>query len=273
MITKIKLLLRIIFLEKSLPSRWRRKLRKIYLFFKFNIVWFLLKDRKIRNINCFERIIYSQNGEDGILKIIFYKIGITNKFFVEFGVQDGKECNTRYLHENNGWEGIQIDSGDHKSLFIKKEFITAENINTIFNKYGVPKYFDLLSIDIDSNDYWVWKALKNFEPNVVVIEYNANIPTNESKVIKYDPHFKWDGTNYFGASLLALSKLAKSKGYTLVGCDNNGVNAFFVKDNLIKEHFEIKNIKELYKIPRYGRKINGNYGLPMSNKFKLMVNV
>lgn len=82
----------------------------------------------------------------------------------------------------------------------------------------------------------------------------------------YDPEAKWDGTNYFGASLLALRNLGLSKGYTLIGCDNNGVNAFFCKSELVKG-FELKDIKELYRPPKYGEFINGiHIGHPQGNK-------
>lgn len=134
--------------------------------------------------------------------------------------------------------------------------VTAENIQDLFQKYNVPKNFDLLSIDIDFNDYWVWKSIIDYSPRVVVIEYNASIPPNESKVVPYYPEAKLDGTNYFGASLLALRNLGLSKGYTLVGCDNNGVNAFFCKSELVRG-FELKDIKELYRPPKYGEFING----------------
>ena len=100
---------------------------------------------------------------------------------------------------------------------IKKEKVDASNINFLLAKYSVPREFDLLSIDIDSNDYYVWKALEGYSPRIVVIEYNASFPPTESKTIKYDPNFVWDGTNYYGASLLALKKLGQSKGYILIG--------------------------------------------------------
>lgn len=149
---------------------------------------------------------------------------------------------------------------------IKIERVTAENIQDLFQKYNVPKSFDLLSIDIDFNDYWVWKSITDYLPRVVVIEYNASIPPNESKVVPYDPEARWDGTNYFGASLLALRNLGLSKGYTLVGCDNNGVNAFFCKSELVRG-FELKDIKELYRPPKYGDFINGvHIGHPPSNR-------
>ena len=228
------------------------------------------------NINLHEKTIYSQNGEDGIIEFIFSKIGTTNKFFVEFGVGDGFECNTVYLLEKKGWKGLMMDyrSDEKKGLKIlmrkvwfkylkkelkdgirrrykhfqfgiKKEKVTAENVQNLFQKYNVPKNFDLLSIDIDFNDYWVWQAITDYYPRVVVIEYNGTLSFTDSKVVRYDPDAMGDGTDYFGASLLALQNLGSMKGYTLVGCDNFGVNAFFCKSELING-IKIKNIQDLY---------------------------
>ena len=99
-----------------------------------------------------------------------------------------------------------------------------------------------------------------------MIEFNASIPPNESKVVPYDADAQWDGTNYFGASLLALKKLSLEKNYTLLGCDNNGVNAFFCQSDLVK-NFKIKDIKDLYRSPKYGGKINSiHIGHPPSTK-------
>jgi len=208
------------------------------------------------DINFFEGKVYSQNGEDGILEFIFTMINSSNKFFVEFGVEDGFESNGRYLMEK-GWTGLMMDSITSPNPLVKKEFITAENIDSIFTKYGVPNKFDLLCIDIDYNDYWVWKNLKDFHPRVVVIEYNSTIPSNESKVVEYKKDAVWDGTNYFGASLAAMEKLGRQKGYTLVGCDNHGVNAFFIKDEIVKGKIKKSSIKDLYRSPKFGKVVNG----------------
>ena len=154
----------------------------------------------------------------------------------------------------------------HFHLDIKIERVTAENIQNLFKKYNVPKNFDLLSIDIDFNDYWVWNAIVDYSPRVVVIEYNSSIPPNESRVVPYDPDAKWDGTNYFGASLLALKNLGLTKGYTLVGCDNSGINAFFCKSELL-QGMKIKDIQDLYRPPKYGKIVNGlHIGHPPSDK-------
>jgi len=221
------------------------------------------------NINYFEKKIFSQNGEDGIIEYIFSKIGTYNKFFVEFGVKDGTQCNTRYLLEKKSWKGLMMDNNPNQSLQIKQEFVTAENINDLFEKYQVPSKFDLLSIDIDYNDYWVWRSIQKFDPRCVVIEYNSSIPPSESRVVEYDPQGKWNKTNYFGASLLALTNLGKEKGYDLVGCDSEGINAFFIKKDIVKGLVK-RTYDQMYKPPRFGHIINGTYiGHPL-DKRKMM---
>lgn len=192
-----------------------------------------------RRIPFIERREFSQNGEDGIIHAIFAMIGTTNKYYVEFGVEDGLQCNTRYLMTQKGWQGLLMDgSFENTQMNLQKEFITAENIEDLFRKYRVPDRFDLLSIDIDGNDYWIWKAITHFHPRAVIMEYNAHIPPEKSVTIPYDPAFQWDKTDYYGASLLALKKLGEEKGYTLLGTDRNGVNAFFVESSLIAGKFD-----------------------------------
>lgn len=169
----------------------------------------------------------------------------------------------KILSRNKRTKSFQFD--------IKNERVTAENIQNLFAKYNVPTDFDLLSIDIDFNDYWVWKSIVDYFPRVVIIEYNSSIPSNESKVVPYDPDSIWDGTNYFGASLLALNNLAIQKGYTLVGCDSNGINAFFCKTELLSD-YSLNSIDELYRSPKYGEIIDGKHiGHPASDK--KMINI
>ena len=216
------------------------------------------------NKGIIDKKIYSQNGEDGIIEAIFSKIGTTNKFAVEFGI-DEYEGNTKLL-KKQGWNCLWMD-GNGDGNKIKKEFITAENINDLFRKYNVPEEFDLLSIDIDGNDLWIWKAIENYKPRVVVIEYNSSISVNESKTVKYDPELTWDGSDYYGASLLALKKLGIIKGYTLIACDSNGVNAFFLRNDVIENKFEVRDIVDIYKRPNYGKKIDGKHtGHPTSER-------
>lgn len=202
----------------------------------------------IENISIFEKNICGRDGADGIIKMIFNEIGVTNKYFVEFGSIPDKD-NTTHLSQT-GWSGLLMD-GNGVGV-AKKERITAENINYLFDKYAVPLEFDLLSIDIDSNDYWVWKAITKY-PRVVVIEYNSHISPDESRSVVYDPNLTWDGSDYFSASLLAMSNLGASKGYTLIGCDSTGANAYFVLDKLAHGKFKGGTVKELYSPPRFGR--------------------
>lgn len=230
-----------------------------------------LKRGKKANLNLFERKVYSQNGEDGIIEYIFSKIKTTNKYFVEIGAGNGTENNSRYL-KSKGWIGLQIDA--LKAPGIKAHYVTAENIESLLRKYKTPTTFDLLSIDIDGNDYWVWKAITSYHPRVVVVEYNASIPPHQSVTIPYNPQFSWDGSTFFGASLKALTKLAQSKGYQLVGTTTNGVNAFFVQQELVNNHFIQGSVETFYNAPRYNKSPDGTLtGHPHSNQMKKMVKV
>ena len=193
---------------------------------------------------------YSQNEEDGIIAEIFNRIGTEHKSFVEFGVEDGLECNTLNL-TLSGWKGLWMDGSPQyiKSIHERFDFmietgqltaiqamINAENINDLISNH-IGNKVDLLSIDIDRNDYWVWKAIDVIQPRVVISEYNATIRPPISVTVKYDPEARWNGTNYFGASLGALEKLGREKGYSLVGCNYTGSNCFFVRDDLVGDRF------------------------------------
>ena len=213
----------------------------------------LLDNKNNFNINKFGIKIYSQNDEDGIILYILKHIGVKTKKFVEVGVENGIECNTTNLLKNFDWSGAQIEGNKKlynnakiqlkkvlgkkiKNLKLLNIFVTKKNINQILKKYS-GKEIDLLSIDIDGNDFWIWKAINCVKPRLVVIEYNSFFGPNISATIKYNPKFSWDHYNnkpYYGASLKALEKLGKQKKYSLVGVDKNGVNAFFIRNDLAK---------------------------------------
>lgn len=196
------------------------------------------------NLSRHEWGLRSQNGEDGVLQAIFHYTNILSKysnkfrpFFVEFGVGDGSECNTAFLRERRGFLGVTFDAryGD-ASIALHRTMVEPDNINELFSMYGVPRNFAVLSIDIDFHDYHVWKAIDDsrFRPIIVIVEYNSHIPPLESKTVPYDKSIKWDGYSaYFGASLLALSRLAMRRQYTLVHCESHGVNAFFVSNEAL----------------------------------------
>ncbi|MFK7694087.1 hypothetical protein [Paenibacillus sp. HJGM_3] len=216
-------------------------------------------------MHSYERSYHSQNGEDGILQELFTRIGETNRYFVEFGVENGLQCNTYFLAAHRGWSGLmmegspllfpqlQVHLAPYPQVKTAHHFITRENIVSLFGLYGVPPEPDLLSIDIDGNDYWVWQALSGYRPRVVVIEYNAAYPPPRRMVVRYNPDFQWNGTTYYGASLSSLAELGKQLGYALIGTDSRGVNAFFVRrDVLPSSGFPELTAGQAYNPPGYG---------------------
>jgi len=195
--------------------------------------------------------VYSQYEEDGIIQEIFRRIGTTDRRFVEFGVEDGLENNTLKL-ALEGWCGLWIEGNDNHvaairtrfadvlddgRLALQHAFITAESINQLIGVWGSGE-IDFLSIDIDGNDFYVWQALNAVKPRAVVIEYNGKFPPPFSIVQKYQPDNVWRGTDYMGASLEALVHLGRRLGYSLVGTNFPGGNAFFVRNDLTGDKFQ-----------------------------------
>jgi len=210
--------------------------------------------------------VYSQHDEDGIIQEIFRRIGVSERTFIEFGVETGIECNTAKLLIE-GWRGLWIEANAQackgiasifepflkdRRLTLAQSVVTTENINSLIEKSGLKDEIDLLSIDIDFNDYWIWKAIGTVKPRVVVIEYNAGLHPPLSLTVPYQPNRSGDGTNYFGASLEALVRLGRQKGYSVVGCNISGSNAFFVRDDLCADHFITPaTAEEHYEPPRH----------------------
>ena len=196
-----------------------------------------------------EKKVFSQNGEDGItlyLKDKLFNDDSKNYFYVEFGVEDGSECNTRILRDSPNWSGLLMDgSNENESINLKKEFITKENIVSLFEKYSVPKHINILSVDIDYNDFYVLhEILKNYTCDVIICEYNGSHKSNEDKVVVYSSETMWDGSKYYGASLLAMKILLNKFGYDLFKCNETGVNSFFVNE---KYGLNGGDIEEVYK--------------------------
>ena len=195
--------------------------------------------------------VYSQNDEDGIINEIFRRIGTTNKRFIEFGVQDGLESNCHLLLFY-GWSGLWIEGSsdycneiavkfrpviENGQLTVTNAFITKDNINSLFEQSGFTGEIDLLSIDIDGNDLYIWNAINSVNPRVVITEFNGKFPPDLEWSQAYDPAHVWKGTDWHGASLKAFEKLAEKKGYCLVGTDLRGCNAFFVRADLVSDNF------------------------------------
>jgi hypothetical protein len=182
--------------------------------------------------------IYSQNNEDGILAALFARIDTSNRFFVEIGASDGTENCTRNLFDN-GWRGVWIEADPvlaERALRLSLPGVTVikagaspSNIEDLLRRAAVPSKPDLVVIDIDGNDYWVLCALlQTFLPRMLLVEYNATFLPGQAWVQRYTFNRAWDKTFRHGASLEALTRIVRPAGYRLVGCDSNGVNAFFV---------------------------------------------
>lgn len=225
-----------------------------------------LADPANKRLEPFGRKVFSQTDEDGIIEEIFARIGTTNKRFIEMGVETGTECNTHYLL-HRGWSGAWIEGSEHMAkeaetnfgyaidagnLGIVKAWITAETANDLIRLVNLPSEIDLLSIDVDGQDYWVLAALDAVSPRVLVIEYNARFVPPIRHVVPYDANWRWDGSDYYGASLQSLTDLAEKKGYRLVACSMNGGNAFFVRVDQCANYFpEPATAANLYQPARF----------------------
>jgi len=194
--------------------------------------------------------VYSQNDEDGIIQEIFARIGCGPRTFVEFGVGNGLENNTLKLLLE-GWSGLWLEGSENdvksintrfhdvikqRRLQVQLAFIDRDNVNALIGRYCTGE-IDLISIDVDGNDIYLLEALNIVNPRVIVIEYNAKFPPPLSIAQAYNAAHRWQGGDYFGASLAAITKIAQRKGYALVGCGVIGVNAFFVRHDLLDDKF------------------------------------
>jgi hypothetical protein len=206
--------------------------------------------------------IYSQNDEDGIINYVFSKIKTKSNKFVEIGIEDGIECNTRNLVENFGWEGIMID-GNTKETKRAREFYLSDRVsivNSIVTPNNINKFIsedvDLLSIDVDGSDYWLWKAVK-YNPSLVIIEYNSTF-YDKSITIPYSDSFRKEfhpDWLLHSAGLNAFIKLGKEKGYKFIYA--NGINAFFLRyDSDENNQFKELTFEEGYR-ENLGRRIWG----------------
>lgn len=191
--------------------------------------------------------VFSQNGEDGILLAILSKLASPTKRFVEIGVEEGLECNSAVLGFVLGWDGVMVEADPLRAATARKlaermlagrtnrvdvchTLVTCDNVNDIVGDSPL----GVLSIDVDGMDYWLWKAVEATAAEVVIIEYNASMGPERPGMVPYDKSFsamKAHASGYYhGASLAALERLGRSKGYSLVAVDSAGVNAFFVHD-------------------------------------------
>jgi hypothetical protein len=204
---------------------------------------------------------------------VFDKIGVTNKHCVEFGVYNFHDEHTSKIIKQDGWTATYIECDENQyqqigfncigyPVTVVKRFITAENINDVFAEGQVPKEFDLLSIDVDGMDYWLWKAL-DYKPRVVFIEYNGVKTPGTLAVPPYNPDYIWNHTRYMGSSLDSITKLANEKGYELYGVDRWGATAFYIlKEEFPKLGIEDNSVEKIFVHANYGVEADGGHPGP-----------
>lgn len=194
--------------------------------------------------------VFSEADEDGIFVFVFALIGTANKTFVDIGAADGINSNCANLAIHFGWHGLFLDANYDKIVrgegFYGKQqdtriyppkfvhvLITRDNVNDCITRAGFSGEVDLLSIDIDGNDYWIWDAIRCVSPRVVCIETHVEFGLNDV-VVPYDAHLmtKSNHPDYFGASLVAMMKLAKRKGYRLIGANKYGYNSIYIRNDI-----------------------------------------
>ncbi|MDX2190912.1 MAG: hypothetical protein SFY32_13720 [Bacteroidota bacterium] len=231
----------------------------------------------------FEYKVFSQWGQDGIIQFLIYYFNVNDKLFIEFGSSHYLEANTRFLLMRNNWKGLIIDGSSKNINSIKSDeiywrynltavesFITRDNINQLIENNGFTGNIGLLSIDIDGNDYHVWEAISVVNPAIVIIEYNTAVGADKAITIPYQPDFErfkahYSGL-YFGASLCALEILGNKKGYRFIYCNENGNDAFFVREDIVKDKgVEIKSIFKNSNF-RMSKDKNGNLNYLTSNQ-------
>jgi len=212
--------------------------------------------------------VFSQCGDDGIIQWLVNKVDFPSKTFIEFGVEDYTEANTRFLLMNNNWSGLIIDGSATNIEQVKSRdyywrhqltaisaFVDRDNINGLISNAGLTGEVGILHIDIDGNDYWIWESISVVHPVLAIVEYNSVFGAERSISVPYDAGFvrneKHYSNLYFGASLKAFTWLAKKKGYTLLGSNSAGNNAYFLRDDHMREGIPSVTPKDGYVCSRF----------------------
>jgi hypothetical protein len=201
-----------------------------------------------RDLTSSELRVFSQNGEDGIISEIFRRIGANTRTFVEFGIGSGIEGNCVFLADVAQWAGLFLEGDDESYATLDRKYghtdristgnvyVAPDTINDLFGNHDVPEEIDILSVDVDGNDFYLWHALTCTSPRVVVIEYNGLLDPYAVLVQPYRAGLP-GSTAFYGASLEALVRLGRKKGYRLVHTDLSGTNAFFVRNDTASDAF------------------------------------
>jgi hypothetical protein len=221
-----------------------------------------------KDLSAVEFRVFSQFGDDGIIQWLISNLHIPNKTFIEFGVEDYSESNTRFLMMNDNWSGFVMDGSVANINKLKSQyyywrydlnakaiFITKENITTLIDDQGFDSEIGLLHIDLDGNDFYIWSAINSIRPVIVIVEYNSLFGVDRPISVIYDPAFVRTKAHYsnllWGSSLLSLNNLAKEKGYSFVGCNSAGNNAYFIRDDRLNEHVKAVALEDGFVEKKY----------------------
>ncbi len=205
--------------------------------------------------------LHSQNGEDGLVLELIRAIGNPHRKTIEMCCGDNGGNSGALIFEL-GWSGLLVDgdqerldrlrdkhSHDPDRVKLEQAWITCENVNDLIRNGGVSGPVDLLSVDVDGVDYWLWQAIDACTPDIVIAEYNASFGPERSVTVPYAPDFArpTDFRLYYGASLTALERLGRTKGYRLIGVEPRGVNAFFLRDELLADEYPAKPASDAFR--------------------------
>lgn len=232
-----------------------------------------------KNIQDYEFKIFSQYGDDGIIQYLLKKIPIQNEIFIEFGIQDYQESNTRFMMMNNNWKGLVMDGSTKNIENLKKQpwfwqydlkakavFITKENINQVIEQFKLTD-IGLLHIDIDGNDYHILEKmdLNTLNPSIIIMEYNSVFGKERSISVPYKADFNRTKAHYsnlyFGASLPALTHLTNQRGYSFIGCNTAGNNAYYVRKDLLNSDIQELSIEKGFIESKFRESRDENYTL------------
>lgn len=240
--------------------------------------WQVRSRKVISSLQDIEFKISSQWGEDGIIDWLIEQsqIPCVSRSFIEFGVEDYRESNTRFLLQNRNWRGLIMDANSAVAMAVREDglaaahdltvqtaFISKENINELITVTGFGGDIGLLSIDLDGNDYWVWEAIHVIRPIICICEYNAVFGDMFPICTPYKSRFDREEAHYsylyFGASILALQTLALKKGYKFVGTTSAGNDAFFVREDYA-EQFLGQSLQNIRALPSFFRESRDSFG-------------
>jgi hypothetical protein len=226
------------------------------------------RKKEIASLGEVEFSIFSQFGDDGIIQWLVNALQIANKTFIEFGVSDYRESNTRFLLMHDNWSGFVVDSSQNNvdcivnseyfwkyQLHAESAFVDAENVNDLLLSSQIGSQVGILHIDVDGNDYWIWKAIDAVVPEIAIIEYNSVFGIDRPITVPYDRGFSRNRAHfsnlYFGASLRSLYDLGAEKGYAFIGCNTAGNNAYFVRRDRLNEAVREVSLESGYVVSKF----------------------